>query len=183
MGHRALVAYHQADDTFTLRYAHWGVDLGREITPATPLGGPVERPHARSITDPLDVDRTNGYDSPVTTRVDPRPLASGVDAGVIVDAVDPTIESLVVVTPACETVTYLVCSLDPAGGGSGLVLARPDDDPDSLRAWFVEAKSRLSAAVAGGALTREQARATLRRALASHATLYSPDDASFLRER
>lgn len=183
MGHRALVAYRQSDGTFTLRYAHWGENLDAAIGPETPLGGPATGSDADAIADALDIDARDGFDPPRSTRVDPRPLAEGVTADAVVDAVDASFEGLYVVSPAYEVASYLVCSLDPTGSGADLVFADPDGDADALRSWFVDAKSRLSAAVARDALSRESARATLRRALSVQATVYAADDASFLRDR
>jgi hypothetical protein len=183
MGHRALVAYRQSDETFTLRYAHWGQNLAAAIGPATPLGGLAEGPDAAATAERLGVERYDGDDPAVPTRVAPRPLATGVTAADVLGALGPSYESLVVVPPSFEATTYLVCSLNPDGAGADPVLARPADDPESLRSWFVEAKSRLSEAVARGDLSREVARATLRRALAARAALVPADDASFLRDR
>lgn len=183
MGHRALVAYRQPDWTFTLRYAHWGENLASDIGPEAPLGGPVERPDTTPVADRVDVDPRGGYGPPVVTRVDPRPLATGATAEEVVDAVDAGYESLVVVSQCYEATPYLVCSLEPTPTGTDLAFARPDGDPDSLRSWFVEVKSRISAAVADGSLSREAGRATLRRALSARATVFPTDDASFLRDR
>lgn len=184
MGHRALVAYRDPDGTVDLHYAHWGRNLADHITPATPFGGPAERPWP---DDPdawpdqvLDGDVAGGYEG-ATTRVDPRPLATGVPPEDVGAAVDPAFESLVVVSPTYETATYLVCSLDVHGDGDEVVLARPDADPASVRARFVAIKSQLSAAVAEGRLDEAAARATLRQALAARADPVDPDDASFLR--
>ena len=183
MGHRALVAYRQADWTYTVRYAHWGAGLATAITPETPLGGPANPPDTAALADRVGVDPRGGYDPAVTTRVDPRPIDTGAAADDVLGAVEPTDESLVVVSPSYDATAYLVCSLDPTTTGTDPVFADPDDDPDDLRAWFVETKSRLSAAVANDTLSPETARATLRRSLAGRATLYPPDDASFLRDR
>lgn len=200
MGHRALVAYRQADGTFTLRYAHWGTDLAAHISPETPFGGVAVPgdvvPDLPAVADRLGVDRRGGYQPPVRTRVDPRPLATEQSPEAVLDALDATVESLVVVPPSFEARTYLVCSLaldgnaamtdgEQANGedGADLVLARPDGDPVSLRSWFVEAKSDLSAAVAAGAVAPGSARDVLRRALAARATARLGDDASFLRDR
>ena len=194
MSHRALVAYRQTDGTFVVRYAHWGRDIAAAVTPATPLGGFTEWPDPAAVADRLDVERRGGADPPVGTRVDPRVLALDVTAEDVLAAVDATLESLVVVSPSYETTTYLVCSLDPSGGATGTgvadgtdgaddtVLARPDGDPESLRSWLVEAKSRLSTAVADGDLTPRSASEGLRRALAARATVCPTDDASFLRD-
>ncbi len=200
MGHRALVAYREADGTFTLRYAHWGEDLAAHLSPATPFGGFADpddaAPEPPAVADRLGLDRRGGYRPPVRTRVDPRPLATGQSAGAVLDALDAGFESLVVVPPSRDARTYLVCSLaldgnaavtngEEADGeqGADLVLARPDGDPESLRSWFVEAKSDLSAAVAAGAVAPGSARTALRRALAARATVRPGDDASFLRDR
>lgn len=182
MGHRTLVAYRQTDGTFTLRYAHWGRDLATAIGPKTPLGGPASPPDTATVADHLDVDSHGSYAPLIWTRVDPRPLAEELTAHDVLAAVDANYESLVVVSPAYEITTYLVCSLELTTHGTDLVLANPDDDPEAVRAWFVETKSRLSAAVGSG-LSREAARATLRRALLTRAALYSLDDASFLRDQ
>ncbi|SFR98337.1 hypothetical protein SAMN05216559_2015 [Halomicrobium zhouii] len=182
MGHRALVAYRQPDGTFTLRYAHWGERLDAAIGPTSPLGGPAPPSDTDDVATDLGVERRNGYEPPVTTRVDPRPLDVGVSAVDVLDAVDGSYESLVRVSQSFEATAYLVCSLDPTGVGNDLVLVDPDDDPETLRGWYVETRSRLSAAVADGTLTPESARATLRRALSVQGTLYPPDDASFLRD-
>ena len=186
MGHRALVASRQDDGTFTVRYAHWGRDLAEHLTDATPLGGPVDAPDASGVLGERGVDPSGGRRLS-GTRVDPTPLVRDADPETVLAALDATFESLVVVSPTGEAETYLVCSLDPATGGDpsatgDLVLARPDGDPESLRAWFVEAKSRLSRAVATGALAPAAARATLRRSLAARATVRPTDDASFLRD-
>lgn len=183
MGHRALVAYGQSDGTYTLRYAHWGDGLATDIGPETPLGGRTDRTGGTPLADELGVDRVPGYDPPGATRVDPRPLAVAASAEAVVAAVDPGTELLVVVSERYEATPYLVCWLDPTGVGSDPVFADPVGDPDALRSWFVERKSRLSKAVAAGDMSRESARATLRRALAARATLYPPDDAYFLRDR
>jgi len=183
MGHRALVAYRRPDGTFTLRYAHWGDGLAASIGPRAPLGGPASSPDAEAVARDLNVDEARGYESSSATRVDPRPLDVGATATEVLDAVDASYESLVVVSGSFEARTYLVCSLDPTAVEEALVLVDPDDDPGTLRAWYVETASRLSAAVADGTLSRESARATLRRALSVQATVYSPDDASFLRDR
>lgn len=182
MGHRSLVAYRRADGTFTIRYAHWGDGLAAAIGPETPLGGTAQRPDVGAVAEDLTVDRRGGYDPAGPTRVDPRPLATGATGDDVLDAVDANHESLVVVSRSYEATSYLVCSLDPTGPGSDLVLASPDGDPGPFRTWMVETKSRLSAAVAGGVLSRGAARATFRRALAARATIYSMDDASFLRD-
>jgi len=182
MGHRALVAYRQPDGTFTLRYAHWGENLSAAIGPTSPLGGSAPHSGTDDVATDLGVERRNGYEPPITTRVDPRPLTVGATAADVVDAVDVSYESLVVVSRTFEATAYLVCWLDPMGVGSEMVLVEPDDDPETLRGWYVETKSRLSGAVADGTLTPESARATLRRALSVQGTLYSPDDASFLRD-
>ena len=180
MGHRALVAYRRPDGTFTLRYAQWGRALGAAIGPKTPLGGPAPPTGADDVATDLGIERRNEYESPLATRVDPRPIAVGASAAEVLGAVDASHESLVVVSTSLEAEAYLVCSLDPTTMGEDLVLVDPDDDPETLRAWYVETKSLLSTAVADGTLSRESARATLRRALSVQATLYPPDDASFL---
>lgn len=182
MGHRALVAYRRSDDTFRLHYAHWGRDLAAHVSTAAPLGGPVDRPDGDRLGDLLAGEEFGGYDGRFDTRVDPRPLARDVPPASVGTALDPSFESLVVVSPAYDAATFLVCSPDPSGDAGNLVLARPDDRPESLREWFVDEKSRLSAAVERGTLTRRAARDRLRRGLDARAETHSPDDASFLRE-
>lgn len=205
MTHRALVAYRRPDGAFDLRYAHWGTRVGDAIGPATPLGGPADRrvdADRPSQADRRTDDGQRDADFPAPTRVSPVPLATGADADRVLRAVDPALESLVVVSPRFETATYLVVSLDPLAGlppderrtggdqrGRGgpvddaadLVLARPHGDPVALRRWCVDRKSALSAAVAAGALSPGAARAALRTGLAARADVHPPDDASFLR--
>lgn len=182
MGHRALVVYRQPDGTVRLHYCHWGQGLSNHISPATPFGGPADPSDAARFESLLGVEGFGGYDDRFDTRVDPRPLASDVSPDAVEAALDASFESLVVVSPVYDSRTFLVCSLDTMseGSDSDVVLAHPDGDPDSLRSWFVEAKSRLAARVASGTLTRQAARATLRRALAFRATVSPPDDAPFL---
>lgn len=181
MGHRALVAYARDDDTFDLHYAHWGRNLASDIIETTPFGGPWDGPDATDVADHFDVTPRVDASRRQPTRVDPVPFARRVTCEEVLAAVETTIESLVVVSPTYEKTTYLVCSLDPGTDGTDLVLVRPDDDPEALRTWFVDAKSRLSGAVANGSVTRDAARVRLRRALARRARIYPPDDASFLR--
>jgi hypothetical protein len=136
---------------------------------------------------------------PARTVVDPEPLARRATADVVLAALDPTVESLVVVEPDWTARIYLVCPLDfPAGDPdpAALALVRPvaaqpgpaHSDADhtaaaalaALHRWRVEARSSLDAAVAAGRLSPAVARLLYRRGLAHRGRLFRPGDASFL---
>lgn len=187
MAHRALVAYRRPPDAYALHYAHWGTELADAIGPDAPFGGARESGgSARAVAERLGVDATGGYDQP-PTRVDSNPLIRRATPEAVLAAVDPSVESLVVVDGDWRARTYLVCQVGfgpadaPDGSDFDFVLARPDRDPATLREWVVETRSALDAAVARGALTPGAARAAFRRALAARAAVYPADDASFLR--
>ncbi|WP_225333165.1 DUF6735 family protein [Halomicrobium urmianum] len=185
MAHRALVAYRRLPDAYALHYAHWGTGLADAIGPDAPFGGVRELADpARGVAERLGLDASGGYDPP-PTRVDPRPLRRRATPEAVLSAVDPSVESLVVVDRDYRAQTYVVCPVGfgpaDAPGDPGIVLAHPDGDPAALRELVVETRSALDAAVARVALTPDAARAAFRRALAARATVYPADDASFLR--
>lgn len=201
MADRSLVAYRRADGSFALHYAHWGLDLADRIGPATPLGGPVDAADPSAVADRVGLDRWRAARA-APTRVDPRPVATGLDAEAVLAAVDASAAALVVVSPDLEATTLLVCSLDPLAGASAdeaaepgqsgrerprdrgrdLVLVEPAEPPASLRAWYAERKSAVGAAVAAGRLPPAEGRRRLLAALAARAAaVRSPDDAGFLR--
>lgn len=186
MGHRALVAYRRADGSIRLHRAQWGADLHRQIGPATPLGGP----------DPA---------APRTTVVGPEPILRRADPADVLAAVDRSTESLIVVTPAGEAETVLVCPVgfpvldggaaDHDGGATdreddgsadddadpSWLFVVPRGDSTAFRRWFVALRSHLSAAVGRDALAPSTARAVLEAALSGRGTVHGPDDPSFLR--
>lgn len=182
MGHLALVAYRRGDGSIRLHRAHRGADLHRRIGPQAPFGGP----------DPAD---------PRRTVVDPKPVRCGADPADVLAAVDRTIELLVVVTPALDAATYLVCPIhfpvldDAATNRHGeatdhdheeatdpaLRFVEGDGDPAPFRAWFVALRSHLSTAVGRDALAPATARRVLDAALAARGTVHGPDDPSFIR--
>ncbi|NLV08868.1 hypothetical protein GOC74_02830 [Halomicrobium mukohataei] len=181
MAHRALVAYWDGDG-YRLHYAHWGTGLAAAITPETPFGGRRDRSRVPPVPDRIanQFDLASSRDDAVVTRVDPRPLARQLAPADVLAAVDPTIEALVVVGPADETSTYLVCPLG-LDGGEPLAVAGPTADEERLRQTLITAKDRLSELVDAGALSPERARRALWETLARLAPLYPIDDASFLR--
>lgn len=121
MAHRTLVAYRRGDDSFRLHYAHRGRALGRRIALESPLGGVAAGAPAsiREVLDEVDVDVRGGRaaqardsgdegrsDRPDPTAVDPRPIRRDADAAAVLAALDATVETLVVVSPAYRTTTY-----------------------------------------------------------------------------
>lgn len=164
MGHRALVAYRREDGSIRLHRAHRGAGLSRRIGPQTPFGGP----------DPA---------APGRTVVDPDPLLRRADPADVLAAVDRSVESLIVVTPALEAATLLVC---PVGfpildGDPSLRFVEVAGDPPAFRTWFVALRSRLSTAVGRDALAPATAQAVLEAALAARGSVHGPDDPSFIR--
>jgi|GEM_PF-3781765 len=179
MAHRALVAYRDGD-SYHLHYAHRDDGVADRITAATPLGGRSAQAGARShegLADRFGLDPASGYDC--HTRVDPRPLARHVSPDRVLAAIDPSVESLVVVDTDYECRTYAVCPLG-IDGGKPLVLVGPTDDATSIRRTLVDQKERLGRAVDAGDLDAATARQVLRRTLARRAPLRERDDASFL---
>lgn len=108
-----------------------------------------------------------------------RPLGRGWDRARLRAELDATVETLVVLDEAVST--YCVCWLDPTLTDVDDVALARTGDPDGLREWWTEAKSRACDAVAAGA-DSERARADLLAALRSRADEVSVDDASFLRD-
>jgi len=181
MAHRALVAYRDGD-RYRLHYAHWGREVAEAITPTTPFGGPADgrrqHPLPGAVAERFGLDPGSGYTS--GTRVDPRPLATGIAPASVLAAVDDTIESLVVVDPAFECRTYVVCPLGVDGGGP-LVLVGATDETATIRRTLRTVKERLGERVDAGRLSPERARDAVRRTLERHAPVRPLDDASFLR--
>lgn len=113
-----------------------------------------------------------------------RPLGGGWDAATVLDAVDATIESLLVVDLSAggRTRTYCVCWLDPTLGDADDVAIARTDDPDALRDWWTAQKSHASRVLDRGEAAPASVRADLLAALRRRADrVFRPDDASFLR--
>ena len=108
-----------------------------------------------------------------------RPLATGVTAAGVWDALDATVETLVVLDGTVRT--YCVCWLDPTLSDPADVAVARTGDPDALRDWWTGAKSHASGAVAAG-LPSPLVRAGLLVALRRRAEAVHVDDASFLRD-
>jgi hypothetical protein len=108
-----------------------------------------------------------------------RPLETGLSPSQVCDALDATVEALVVLDG--DVRTYCVCWLDPAVTDLDDVALARTDDVDALRDWWTVAKSRACDAVAAG-VAPEVARAGLLAALRRRADAVHVDDASFLRD-
>jgi len=143
MGHRALVAHRRPDGTFTLRYAQWGRALGAAIGPKTPLGGPAP-PQAQTMSRPTSASSGGTSTSHPSRRAwthAPSPSARA----------QPRSPA-----PSTRATSRWSSSRHPSKPKrissvrsirrrwEDLVLVDPDDDPETLRAWYVETKSRLS---------------------------------------
>jgi hypothetical protein len=109
-----------------------------------------------------------------------RPLGRNWSAAAVLAELDASYDRLLVRDERCRW--YCVCWLDPTLTDSDDVALARTDDPDSLRGWWTDAKSRAADAVADG--TEPAAtRATLVTALERRAdAVHRLDDASFLRD-
>ncbi|WP_276270679.1 hypothetical protein [Haloarcula litorea] len=111
-------------------------------------------------------------------RADARPLETGLAATAVLAELDATYD-LLVVTDGRER-RYCVCWLDPDLDDVDDVAFARTDDPDTLRDWWTQAKSRACDARARGVDART-VRASLLAALRRRADAVHVDDASFLR--
>lgn len=95
MGHRALIAYHRTDGTYSLHYSHWGaanLKLKHQITGETPFGGEDTDSNAAkqlltALTEGLDAEAVGGYladDQRPSTLVNPQPIATGLTLSEII---------------------------------------------------------------------------------------------------
>jgi hypothetical protein len=130
----------------------------------------------------IDRKNTNEFDcyyaqwgikaDPITQS---RPLGTGWNAETVLDAIDATIEALIVRNRS----SYCVCWLDPTLSDPDDIAIARTDDVDLLRSWWTEIKSRAIGAVADGH-TPERVREALLTALTGRAESVYVDDASFL---
>lgn len=155
MGHRALVAYADADGRYDLHYSHWGAAdfaLARTIGPETPFGGDPDRP---------ECDRA--------PAVEPRPLATDVSLPTAVaEHLDFLYhEAFYVVAPEYSVTTYRTlwfglegdCDAvesSPTVGHGALVATNPREaDCDAER--FRATKAVVGDVLDRGALTESAA--------------------------
>jgi len=111
-----------------------------------------------------------------------RPLGANWDAATVLDAVDATVERLLLVDRSARTRTYCVCWLDPTLGDVDDVALARTADPDALRDWWTAQKSHASRVLDRGEAAPASVRAALLAALRRRADrVFRPDDASFLR--
>jgi hypothetical protein len=113
-----------------------------------------------------------------------RPIGSDWDAASVLEAVDATVEALLVVdrSRGGTTRAYCVCWLDPTLGVADDVALARTDDPDAFRDWWTAQKDLASRALDRGEATPTAIRDGLLAALRRRADrVYRSDDASFLR--
>lgn len=104
-----------------------------------------------------------------------QPIGAGWSAETVLDAIDATIETLIVRNAG----QYCVCWLDPTVEDPSDVAIAGTSDPDALRTWWTETKSRAVGAVADGQAP-EHVRDALVCELRERADRVYVDDASFL---
>jgi len=87
MGHRALIAYQRPDGQYNLHYSHWGalnLRLKHELTEDSPFGGETKHDGLRAyfrdlLVSNVDLDRTEYAEDHPSTKVEPDPLAIGIE--------------------------------------------------------------------------------------------------------
>jgi hypothetical protein len=197
MAARALVAYERPDGRYNLHYAHWGAtaDLQSDITPATPFGSTDPRAEwaagllrellTATGLNPATVQGRVPRDA--SSRVDPAPLAVGVERGRIAASVDfGTHEAVHVVDRSFGVTPYLAVPFSLAAvaerraesAAPGGALVPVDGSFDALRERAAGAREALGAAVDGGvdpATARAALRTTLVRWVGEERLLASGD--------
>lgn len=107
-----------------------------------------------------------------------RPLGEGWSPEAVRDAVDASFDRVLVRDTGPQW--YCVCWLDPTLADADDVALARTDDPETVRAWWTEAKSDAVATVADGRDPQRVRAWLLERLEAVADAVYRPDDAWFL---